>query len=153
MGLGANIAFAADALVATRDAKFADSHVRVGLVAGDGGVVIWPAVTGFLRAKRHLLTGDAMTGEEAYAAGIVTDLVDSEDELVPTAMALAERIAALPPLAVQGTKQAFNRVIQQRAAEVLELSLAIEMDSMGSADLMEATSAFLEKRPGVFRGI
>ncbi|MBE7193282.1 MAG: enoyl-CoA hydratase/isomerase family protein [Gordonia polyisoprenivorans] len=152
MGLGANLAFASDAVVAARTAKFADSHVRMGLVAGDGGVVVWPQVGGMMRAKRHLLTGDPLTAEDAFAAGMVTDLVDDIDELIPTALALATRLALLPPLAVQGTKQALARVLQQRAGEVLELSLQLERESMTSEDLMEATTAFLEKRSGQFKG-
>jgi enoyl-CoA hydratase len=152
MGLGANVAFAADAVVAVAGAKFADSHVVMGLVAGDGGAVVWPQTGGMLLAKRHLLTGDPITGADAKAAGMVSDLVESEADLLPTALALATRLAALPPLAVQGTKQALNRVLQQRAGEVFELSLQLELDSMRSEDLLEATSAFLEKRPGRYQG-
>src|SRR5439155_14127267 len=75
MGLGANIALATDAVVAWREARLADPHVRIGLVAGDGGAVLWPLSAGILRAKRHLLTGDPITAEEGYAFGMVTDLV------------------------------------------------------------------------------
>ena len=152
MGLGANVAFAADAVVAVADAKFADSHVVMGLVAGDGGAVVWPQVGGMLRAKRHLLTGDPISGRDAFAAGMVSDLVETVDELLPTARALAQRLADLPPLAVQGTKQALNRVLQQRAGEVFELSLQLELDTMRSDDLLEATAAFLERRPGRYQG-
>lgn len=152
MGLGANIAFAADAVVAVGSARFADSHVLMGLVAGDGGTVVWPQAGGILRAKRHLLTGDPLSAADAYAAGMVTDLVETQEELLPAARALATRIAALPPLAVQGTKQALNRLLQQRAGEVLELSLQLEQDTMLSEDLLEATNAFLEKRPGRYEG-
>jgi enoyl-CoA hydratase len=152
MGIGANIAFACDAVVALPSARFADSHVRMGLVAGDGGVVVWPQSGGMIRAKRHLLTGDPITAEQAFAAGMVTDLVDDPEELVPTAKALARRMADLPPLAVQLTKRTLNRILQQRAAEAFELSLAYELHTMGSEDLMEATAAFLEKRPGKYQG-
>lgn len=152
MGLGANIALASDVVVACSKASFADSHVLMGLVAGDGGVVIWPQAGGINRAKRHLLTGDPLSATDAYAAGMVTDLVVDSDDLLPTARALAERLAALPPLAVQGTKRALNRILQQRAGEVFELSLALEMDTITSEDLLEATNAFLEKRTGNYHG-
>lgn len=152
MGLGANIALASDVVVASTKASFADSHVVMGLVAGDGGAVIWPQAGGINRAKRHLLTGEPLSAADAYAAGMVTDLVDNPDELLSRARALARRIASLPPLAVQGTKRALNRILQQRAGEVFELSLALEMDTITSDDLLEATNAFLEKRTGNYRG-
>jgi enoyl-CoA hydratase len=152
MGLGANIAFGSDIVIALRGAKLADSHVRMGLVAGDGGVVVWPQAGGMMRAKRHLLTGDPITADEARAADMITEVVDTEAELLSAARGYAERLAALPPLAVQGTKQALSRLLLQRAGEVFELSLQLERETMTSADLMEATAAFLEKRTGNYEG-
>ena len=120
IGLGATVALACDAIVVSRTAQIADTHVVAGLVAGDGGCLVWPEAVGMLRARRHLLTGDSLSAEEAHAIGLVTDLVDSPDEVLPAAMALAERIAALPPLAVQGTKKALNALTKARLDEVLE---------------------------------
>ena len=152
MGLAANIALASDLVVASRDATFADSHVRMGLVAGDGGALIWPLMAGMARAKRHLLTGDAITAEDAFLAGMVSELVDSADGLMAAATQLAEKIAALPPLAVQGTKQTLGRLLHHCSEEILTLGLQLERDSMLSKDVVEATNAFREKRPGDFRG-
>lgn len=152
MGLGANIAFATDMVVASRQARLADPHVKIGLVAGDGGAAVWPISAGLLRAKRHLLTGDPITAEEGYAFGLVTDLVDTPEEVLPRAQELADKVAALPPLAVQGTKAALNRLLGQRAGEVLELSLQLEAMTMTSHDFVEAATAFIEKRPGVYTG-
>jgi enoyl-CoA hydratase len=152
IGLGATVVLAADAVVAARSATLADPHVQLGLVAGDGGCLVWPQAVGMLRARRHLLTGDPVEAEAAYAMGLVTDLVDTPDEAVPAARALATRIAALPPLAVQGTKRALNRVTQQRAGEVVDLAFAHEETTLASADLLEAITAFQERRPGVFTG-
>lgn len=151
-GMGANIVLACDAVVASKNARLSDSHVKVGMVAGDGGLVAWPNSMGVLRAKRHLLTGDMVTAEQGYAMGIVTDLVDTPDQVLPAARALAEKIAALPPIAVQLTKKSFNRLLQQRAGEVFELSLAYEAVTMKSDDLVEAVKAFLEKRKPVYTG-
>jgi len=152
IGLGATVALSCDAIVASRTAAISDPHVAVGLVAGDGGCVVWPAAVGMLRAKRYLLTGDRLTAEEGWAIGLVTDLVDGPDDALPAARALAARIAALPPLAVQGTKRALNRVVQQRAGEVLDLSFALEGDSMASDDLAEAIAAFKERREPKYQG-
>jgi enoyl-CoA hydratase len=152
IGIGATAALACDAVVAFRGARLSDPHVTVGLAAGDGGCVVWPQSVGMLRARRHLLTGDPVTAEDGYAMGLVTDLVDTPDEVLPAARALAARIAALPPLAVQGTKRALNRLMHQRADEVLELSMTYEVHSLRSEDLLEALSAFQERRPGDYRG-
>jgi enoyl-CoA hydratase len=152
MGLGATVALCCDAVVAARSAVLADTHVNVGLVAGDGGCLVWPAAGGMLRARRHLLTGDPLDAETAFTLGMVTDLVDTPEEAAPAARAIAERIAALPPLAVQGTKRSLNRISAQRAGEVLDLSLAHEERSMASDDLLEGIAAFREKRPATYRG-
>ena len=137
-------------IVAWQDAKLADPHVRGGLVAGDGGVLSWSAAAGVNRAKRMLLTGDSITAREAHQFGLVTDLVATPEEAYPTALALAQRIAALPPLAVQGTKRAFNALAKQRNNAALEVSLLAEIASITSDDLEEALQAATEKRAGVF---
>ena len=152
VGLGATVVLSCDAVVASRNAKIADSHVNVGLVAGDGGAVVWPAIAGVLRAKRHLLTGDPLDAETAFTLGLVTDLVDEPDQVLPAATVLATRIAGLPPLAVQLTKRAINRGLLQRAGEVLELSLAYEETTLASDDLLEGIEALQERRPGDFTG-
>jgi enoyl-CoA hydratase len=152
IGLGATVVLTADAIVAARTATISDPHVALGLVAGDGGCLVWPQSVGMLRARRHLLTGDPIDAETAAAMGLVTDLVDTPDEVLPAAQALAARIAALPPLAVQGTKRALNRVTQLRAGEVVDLSLAHEETTLASRDLLEAIDSFTERRPGNFQG-
>jgi enoyl-CoA hydratase len=152
IGLGATVVLSCDAVIAAREAMLADSHVNVGLVAGDGGCLVWPAAAGMLRARRHLLTGDPLEAETAFQLGLVTDLVETPDDVLPAARALAERIAALPPLAVQLTKRALTRSLLQRAGEVIDLSLAYEETTLASDDLLEGITALKERRPGVFAG-
>lgn len=152
IGLGATVALACDCIVAARGAQFADPHVQIGLAAGDGGCLVWPLALGPARAKRFLLTGDRLGAEEAYQFGLVTDLVDTPEEALPAARALAAKMAALPPLAVQGTKMALRNVMKARAAEVVDLAFAYEIRSAGAEDLLEAIDAFKERRPGVYRG-
>lgn len=152
IGLGATVALGCDAVVAARSAVIADSHVNVGLVAGDGGCVMWPATAGMLRARRHLLTGDPLDAETAFQLGLVTDLVNTPEEALPAAKALAERIARLPPLAVQLTKRALTRGLVHRVDEVLDLSFAYEEISLASDDLLEGIAAIKERRPGNYAG-
>lgn len=151
-GIGSTIVLSCDVVVASRGARIVDSHVRIGLVAGDGGVVVWPSAVGMIRAKRHLLTGDPLLAEDAYAMGAVSDLVETPQEVLPLACRIADDIAGLPPLAVRGTKKSFNQVMRLRAAEVLELSAAYEAETMHSEDLLEAIDAFQAKREPRYRG-
>lgn len=152
IGLGATVALLGDAVVASRNAVFADTHVAIGLVAGDGGCLVWPEALGMTRARRHLLTGDPLDAETAFQLGVVTDLVDGSDEVNAAATAIAEKIAGLAPLAVQGTKRALNRVSQQRAGEVIDLALALEEQTLASEDLLEGVASFKEQRAPQFRG-
>lgn len=152
IGLAATVALTGDAIVAARTAHIADPHVQFALVAGDGGCVLWPAAMGIPMAKRYLLTGDRVPALLAHQMGLVSDLVDEPGDVLPAARTLATRMAALPPLAVQGTKRALNRVLQARMGEVFDLSAAHEVWTLGSEDLLEAIAAFKERRPAQFAG-
>jgi enoyl-CoA hydratase len=152
IGLGATVVLMCDVVVAARRAKLADTHVQLGLVAGDGGCLVWPQAAGMLRARRHLLTGDALDAATALQLGIVTDVVDEPEDVMPCARDIAARIAALPPLAVQGTKQALNAVSTLRADEVVELAFELEETTLVSDDLLEGIAAFREGRAPTFTG-
>jgi enoyl-CoA hydratase len=152
IGLGATVALMCDVVVAARRAKLADTHVHLGLVAGDGGCLVWPQAAGMLRARRHLLTGDALDAPTAFQLGIVTDVVDEPHDVLPFARDIAARIAALPPLAVQGTKRALNQVSRLRADEVVELAFELEETTLVSDDLLEGIAAFREGRTPTFTG-
>lgn len=145
IGLGATIATLADIVIAWRGAKIADTHINVGLVAGDGGIISWSQSIGVNRAKRYLLTGDVITGEQAYAFGLVTELVDSPEEAITSARAMADRIKALPPAGVNGTKRAFVEITRRRAAEAFELGLALEMESLASPDVLATIETFRKR--------
>jgi enoyl-CoA hydratase len=69
MGLGASVALGGDIIVACKTARIGDPHVKVGLVAGDGGVLFWPASMGMHRARRYLLTGDCCPLKRPGASG------------------------------------------------------------------------------------
>ena len=152
IGLGATVALMCDVVVAARAAKLADTHVKIGLVAGDGGCLVWPQAAGMLRARRHLLTGDALDATTAYQLGMVTDIVEEPDDSLPCAREIATRIAALPPLAVQGTKRALNHVTSLRADEVVPLAFELEEHTLTSDDLLEGIAAFREGREANFVG-
>jgi len=151
MGLGATIALFCDITMAADHAKIADPHVRFGLPAGDGGAVIWPALIGFNRAKRYLLTGDAITGSEAARIGLIDSSYPAE-ELDEAVNALAQRLAQGAPQALRWTKASVNIQLRHLAHSILDTSFALEALAARSKDHQEAVNAFLEKRSPVFTG-
>jgi enoyl-CoA hydratase len=151
MGLGATIALLCDVVVADRATTFADTHVRMGVGAGDGGQVIWPLLVGVNRAKYLLMTGDRLTGEEAERLGLVTFLTD-EGGTRDKALEIAARLAAGPTQAITASKVPINRYIKMVANLVLPLSLQMEEATMHSDDAREAAAAFREKREPRFKG-
>ena len=150
-GLGASMCMASDLVYAAPTARFADPHVKAGMVAGDGGVMLWPLAIGFHRAKEYLMTGDPLSAEEASSIGLINRCVP-EHELDAKVQAMAEKLRDLPPNAVNYTKVALNVALKQMTQSAFETSIAYELFTMKTEDFQEATSAFLEKRKGVFTG-
>ncbi|MER7127591.1 enoyl-CoA hydratase/isomerase family protein [Streptosporangium saharense] len=151
MGLGATIALFCDVVIAAEDARFADTHVAVGLVAGDGGAVAWPLAMPLGAAKYYLMTGDRLDGVEAARLGLVLRAVPA-DRLLDEATAVARRLAEAAPLAVQGTKATVNQIVRERMNLLLDLGLTLEGGTFVSDDHREAAAAFVAKRKPEFRG-
>ena len=151
VGLGASIALMCDVIVMADTATILDPHVQVGLVAGDGGAAIWPLLLGPLAAKRHLILGLPLTASEAVRLGVAAAAC-AADEVASVARAWADRIAAQPPLAVQGTKISVNQQIKQALLTSFDLSTAMEIACFTSDDHVEAVAAFVEKRPPTYTG-
>jgi enoyl-CoA hydratase len=136
---------------ASDDARFCDSHVKVGLVAGDGGVLLWPMAVGIHRAKEYLMTGDPVPAKVASEIGLINRCMPDE-ELDAFVQNMVEKLIALPPHAVNYTKASINQVLKQVALPAFETSLAYEIYSMKMDDVEEATNAFVEKRKSKFTG-
>ena len=151
IGLGATLALFCDIVIAKDTAKIADPHVNVGLVAGDGGSVIWPALIGYAKAKRYLLTGDAITGAEAAEIGLVSEALPA-DLLDARVATLAQKIAGGAAVAIRLTKRAVNMALRQQLDALIEAHLGLETMSHLSDDHREAVTAFVERRPPVFTG-
>ncbi|MFQ5873631.1 MAG: enoyl-CoA hydratase/isomerase family protein [Dehalococcoidia bacterium] len=150
IGLGATLALFSDIIIASKEARIGDPHVRVGIVAGDGGAAIWPLLTSLSKAKELLLTGDLITASEAERLGLVNKVVLT-GEVMSEAMALARRLASGPTLAIRWTKMALNKRLRDQVNLVLDASLATEGLTFISEDHREAVEAFLDKRQPKFR--
>lgn len=151
-GVATSLILTADAVVTTPTVLISDPHVHMGLVAGDGGTVGWPANLAFVRAKRHLLWGEAISGADAYQFGMVTDLAKTPEGVVETAWDLARRVSSLPPVAVQLTKRALNKQLHARIDDVFDTAFYLEALSATTDDVREAVAAFREKRTGEWSG-
>lgn len=151
VGLGATVALFCDIVIAAKHAKIIDPHVQVGLSAGDGGSLIWPALIGFARAKALLFTGDAVTGEEAERIGLIHRAVAAED-LDTVTDDLAQRLARGASQAIQLTKLSVNLALKELVASALDQSFAWELQSQRTRDHREAVAAFREKRAPRFVG-
>jgi enoyl-CoA hydratase len=151
IGLGATLALFCDIVIAAKHAKIADPHVHLGLSAGDGGSVIWPALMGFARAKAYLFTGDTITGEEAERLGLIYRALPAE-ELDQFTDDLAQRIANGAPKAIQYTKLSANMALKALCQATLEGSFEMELKSQRTKDHAEAVHAFREKRKPQFTG-
>jgi enoyl-CoA hydratase len=149
VGLGATLALLCDLTVMAESARIGDPHVRVGLVAGDGGAVAWPLLVGYARAKRYLLGGELMSAAEAERSGLVS-LCVPDAELDATVNRWADRWATGPRCALQWTKATLNIGLKAQATQVLDAGLAYEMVSLSTADHREAIEAFLAKRAPQF---
>lgn len=151
IGLGGTIALYSDVIFMADSAVVADPHVSVGLVAGDGGAVIWPMTLGPARAKEYLLTGDPLTAADAHALGLVNRVVPAE-RLEQNALEFARRLCAGAPLALRYTKAAVNHVVRQNLAAVFDYSTALEVLTFASGDHREALDAIRENRAPNFSG-
>jgi enoyl-CoA hydratase len=151
MGLGASLALLCDVIFMADTATIGDPHVRVGLVAGDGGAVIWPLVLGPARAKQFLMTGDALSAADAERLGLV-NFVCAPDKLEADALAFAQRLADGAPLAVRYTKASVNKLIKDALNVAFDYSTALELTTFKSDDHAEALAAISEKRKPRFKG-
>ena len=150
-GLGATLALLCDVIVADEAALIGDPHVKVGLVAGDGGAVIWPQLIGFARAKEMLLTGDMIPASEAAAMGLINHAVPA-DQLDAKVDEIVGKILGNPRWAVRWTKTATNIVLREIAHKIMDTSIAYETLSNMTADRQEAVNAFRDRRPPNYTG-
>jgi len=149
VGLGCNLALFCDFVIAVETARLADPHVRVGLVTGDGGAVIWPHLVGYARAKRYLLTGDFIGARDAETIGLITQAVPAE-ELDATVDALVKRMANCATQCVGWSKAAINAGLRQAVAASIDGALAYEVLSNITADHKTAVEAFLNHQKPIF---
>ncbi|MBJ3777081.1 enoyl-CoA hydratase/isomerase family protein [Acuticoccus mangrovi] len=148
---GLELALACDIRIAVDTASFGLSEVRVGSIPGGGGTQRLPRTIGLTNAMPMLLSGERINAADALRIGLVWQLVPA-DELMPTVLALAERIASNAPLAVRAVKMLAHRGLGMPLAEGIELERMTAGVLRDSKDRIEGRRAFAEKRKPVYRG-
>jgi enoyl-CoA hydratase/carnithine racemase len=141
VGLGCSVAVGCDIVLIAESAFIADTHVNIGLVAGDGGAVAWPLMMSLLKAKEYLFTGDRIPAALAVDLGLANRVVP-DDQLMDEAKALALRLSEQPEQSLQETKRALNLHLQAAIQLVAPFALSAEAESFGTDNVRETVDGF-----------
>ncbi|MBS1853343.1 MAG: enoyl-CoA hydratase/isomerase family protein [Acidobacteria bacterium] len=151
LGGGCELALACSFRLASENARLGQPEVKLGIIAGYGGSQRLPRLVGKGVANQILLTGEMVSAQDALRIGLVNEVTAPAD-LVPRAEAIAQKIIANGPLAVQYTLEAVNKGAEMPLPDALHLEAELFGRSCGTEDKAEGTAAFLEKRAAQFKG-
>lgn len=151
LGTGCEIALACDLVVASRNARFGQTELNVGLIPGAGGTQRLPRIVGLKRAKELIFTGRLLDADEALELGLVNRVVESDD-LRKAVNQLAEKLREKSPVILQYAKRCINRSIETDLQAGLKYESKLFSQCFGTEDQREGVTAFLEKRQPHFIG-
>ena len=150
-GGGCELALAADFIYATESARFALTEVTLGIIPGCGGTQNLPRAAGSRRAKEILYTGTPFTAAEGLEWGIINKITAAE-ELMPAALATADRMASNGPLALRQAKRSVNLGMGTDLTTALGIEVEAYNRLVPTEDRREGVLAFNEKRKANFAG-
>ncbi len=150
-GGGCSLALACDLVIAAETARFNQAFIKIGLSPDCGGTFVLPRLVGWRRAAELMFTGEMTTAEQARQMGMINSVVP-DAELMPQAMAFAERLAAAPTAAIAQVKKLLEASAHNDCRSQLELEREAQLKQGKTRDFTEGVSAFLEKRPPRFVG-
>jgi enoyl-CoA hydratase len=151
LGGGCELAMACDFLYASENAKFGQPEVNLAVIPGFGGTQRLARRVGIGMARELCMTGDFLSAKDAHRIGLV-NLVVPLAELVPKAMATAEKIATKGPVAIRACKRVLHRGQDVPLSQATELESTAFSELFATADQREGMAAFLEKRAAAFQG-
>ena len=150
-GIGCSLALAGDFTLAARSAYFLQAFVNIGLVPDGGSTWMLARLVGKARAAEMMMLGERIPAEQAQAWGLIHRAVD-DAELMPQAMALAERLANGPTVALGLMRQGLARALSQSYDEALATEALHQSICANSQDSAEGVKAFIERRKAEFKG-
>ena len=151
LGGGCELALGCTMRIASENAKLGQPEVKLGLIPGYGGTQRLARLVGKGIAMQLVLTGEMISAQEAHRIGLVNEVVPAA-ELLPRAEAIAAKIIANAPLAIQYAMEAVNHGLDLPLADGLFLEATLFAVCCATEDKNEGTKAFLEKRPAQFKG-
>ena len=151
LGGGCELALACTMRIASENAKLGQPEVKLGVIPGYGGTQRLPRLVGKGQAMQLVLTGEMISAQEALRIGLVNEIVAAA-ELIPRAEAIARKIIANAPLAVQYAMEAINHGMEMPLKEGLYLEATLFGVVCATEDKNEGTTAFLAKRAANFKG-
>lgn len=150
-GGGCNLALACDLVIAGESARFNQAFIKIGLVPDCGGTFILPRLVGWKLATEMMMTGDVIGAGRALEVGMINAVVP-DGELMAQALAMAERLAASPTVAIGHIKELLEASATNNYADQLELERETQIKAGITQDFKEGVTAFIEKRPAKFVG-
>lgn len=150
-GAGANIAFACDIVLASKDAVFVQSFSKIGLIPDSGGTFFLPRLVGLQRANAMYLLDEKISSKKAEEIGLIYQAVKAE-ELIEEAQSICKKLASMPTKGFGLYKRAINQSLSNNLDEHLELEAELQTEAGNTDDYHEGVQAFLEKRKPEFEG-
>jgi len=142
-GLGCSLVALSDVVYMAPSAYLCDPHVSIGLVAADGGPLVWPLQTSLLWAKEYAFTGARIPAARALDMGLANHVADDP---VPAALDCARRIAGLPRKAVEATKRIFNIQLERTILATLDFATNAEEVTFSSDDFLSTIASLTERK-------
>jgi 2-(1,2-epoxy-1,2-dihydrophenyl)acetyl-CoA isomerase len=150
-GAGANIAFACDIVVASKEAVFVQAFSKIGLIPDSGGTFFLPRLIGFARTNALYLLDEKISAEKAVEIGLITKAIEPE-QLEVEIDSIARKLSTMPTKAFGLYKDAINQTFENDLDQQLSLEAALQSEAGKTDDYKEGVAAFLEKRKAIFNG-